>query len=72
MSGSTPTVTPPPRRTARRRTATRAFAAVVALVIVPTLVVGTPGTANALSTKNRSDAAAGWLGRQLLRPGHRR
>jgi hypothetical protein len=65
MSGSTPTVTPSPRRTARRRTATRAFAAVVALVVVASLVVGTPGTANALSTKNRSDAAAGWLGRQL-------
>jgi hypothetical protein len=41
------------------------LAAVVALAVVPTLVVGIPGTANALSTKNRSDAAAGWLGRQL-------
>jgi len=35
------------------------------LAIVATLVVSTPGTASALSTKNRSDAAAGWLGRQL-------
>jgi hypothetical protein len=63
MSGST--ATPPPRRTARRRTASRVLAAVVALAIVPTLVVGNAGTASALSTTNRSDAAAGWLGRQL-------
>jgi hypothetical protein len=66
MSGSTtPTSTPPARRTPGRRTASRFLAAVVALAVVPTLVVGTPGTASALSTKNRSDAAAGWLGRQL-------
>jgi hypothetical protein len=65
MSGSTPTVTTPPRRTARRRTASRVFAAVVAVTLVPAAVVGTPGTASALSTKNRADAGAGWLGRQL-------
>lgn len=65
MSGSTPTLTPSPRRTPRRRTASRLLATVVALAVVPAAVIGTPGTASALSTKNRSDAAAGWLGRQL-------
>jgi hypothetical protein len=39
--------------------------AVAALLAVPTVVLATPGTAEAATTKNRSDAAAGWLGRQL-------
>jgi hypothetical protein len=52
-----------PRR--RRRTTSRVLAAVVAAVVVPAAIVGTPGTANALSTRNRADAGAGWLGRQL-------
>jgi hypothetical protein len=49
----------------RRRTTSRVLAAVVAAVVVPAAIVGTPGTANALSTRNRADAGAGWLGRQL-------
>jgi hypothetical protein len=65
MSSSTLTRTPPPSRTRRRRTATRVLAAVVAAVVVPAAIVGTPGTASALTTRNRADAGAGWLGRQL-------
>lgn len=38
--------------------------AAAALLTVPTLVLATPGTADA-ATRNRADAAAGWLGRQL-------
>jgi hypothetical protein len=41
------------------------LAAVVAAVVVPAAIVGTPGTASALTTRNRADAGAGWLGRQL-------
>jgi hypothetical protein len=62
---SLPIPTPPATRTQRRRTASRVLAAVVAAAVVPALVVGTPGTAGAVSTKNRADAGAGWLGRQL-------
>jgi hypothetical protein len=58
---SEPTRTP--RR--RRRTTSRVLAAVVAAVVVSAAIVGTPGTASALSTRNRADAGAGWLGRQL-------
>ncbi|MEO7981729.1 MAG: prenyltransferase/squalene oxidase repeat-containing protein [Sporichthyaceae bacterium] len=39
--------------------------AAAALVAVPAVVLATPGTAEAATTKNRADAAAGWLGRQL-------
>jgi hypothetical protein len=65
MSGSTLSHTPPPSRTRRRRTASRVLATVVAAALVPAVIVGTPGAASALSTKNRADAGAGWLGRQL-------
>jgi hypothetical protein len=65
MSSSTLTRTPPPSRSRRRRTASRVLAAVVAAVVVPAAIVGTPGTASALTTRNRADAGAGWLGRQL-------
>ncbi len=36
-----------------------------ALVSVPAVVLATPGAAEAATTKNRADAGAGWLGRQL-------
>lgn len=39
--------------------------AAAALIAVPTVVLATPGTADAATTKNRADAGAGWLGRQL-------
>jgi hypothetical protein len=39
--------------------------AAAALVAVPTVLLATPGTADAATTKDRSDAGAGWLGRQL-------
>jgi hypothetical protein len=65
MSGSTLSHTPPPSRTRRRRTASRVLATVVAAALVPAVIVGAPGAASALSTKNRADAGAGWLGRQL-------
>ena len=35
------------------------------LLVVPALVLSTPGTADAATTRDRADAAAGWLGRQL-------
>jgi len=59
----TPTATPTSNR--RRRTASRLLAAVAALSVVPPLLVGVPGTAAAVSTTDRTDAAGGWLGRQL-------
>ena len=39
--------------------------AAAALIVVPTVLLATPGTADAATTKDRADAAAGWLGRQL-------
>jgi hypothetical protein len=39
--------------------------AAAALIAVPTVVLAAPGTADAATTKNRADAGAGWLGRQL-------
>jgi hypothetical protein len=39
--------------------------AAAALIAVPTVVLATPGTADAATTRNRADAGAGWLGRQL-------
>jgi hypothetical protein len=47
--------------TTRRRL--RCLAA--ALIAVPAVVLATPGAADAATTHNRVDAAAGWLGRQL-------
>jgi hypothetical protein len=38
---------------------------VAALLAVPAVVLATPGTADAAATRDRADAAAGWLGRQL-------
>jgi len=35
------------------------------LLIAPVLVLATPGVADAAPTRDRADAAAGWLGRQL-------
>jgi hypothetical protein len=52
-------------RTTRRRTTSRLLAAVAALSVVPALLVAMPTSANAAPTTDRSDAAAGWLGRQL-------
>jgi hypothetical protein len=43
----------------------RHLLAVAALLTVPAVVLATPGTADAAETRNRADAAAGWLGRQL-------
>ena len=42
----------------------RLFGATAALAATA-LVVATPGVADAATTRNRADAAAGWLGRQL-------
>ena len=42
----------------------RALAGLAAVLGVA-LVVGTPGVADAATTRNRADAGAGWLGRQL-------
>jgi len=39
--------------------------AALAAVLGVALVVGTPGVADAATTRNRADAGAGWLGRQL-------
>ena len=57
MSSRTPTA---PTRRLRGR-----LLAAAALVAVPALVVATPGPADAATTHDRVDAAAGWLGRQL-------
>ena len=43
----------------------RRLPALAALLVVPAVVVATPGVADAAQTRNRADAAAGWLGRQL-------
>jgi hypothetical protein len=61
---STAPFSKPPRKP-RRRTTSRVLAAVAALLVVPALVLATPGTAGAVTTGNRADAGAGWLGRQL-------
>lgn len=39
--------------------------AAAALIAVPTVLLATPGTADAATTNDRADAGAGWLGRQL-------
>jgi hypothetical protein len=43
----------------------RRLLAAVALLAAPAVVLATPGTADAAPTRDRADAAAGWLGRQL-------
>ena len=43
----------------------RHLVAAAALLTAPAVVLATPGTAEAAETRNRADAAAGWLGRQL-------
>ena len=48
--------------TGRRR---RRLLAAVALLAAPAVVLATPGAADAATTRDRADAAAGWLGRQL-------
>jgi hypothetical protein len=48
--------------TGRRR---RRLLAAVALLAAPAVVLATPGAADAATTRNRADAGAGWLGRQL-------
>jgi len=47
-----------------RHTIRRRLIAVVTLLLAPVLVLATPGAADA-ATRDRADAAAGWLGRQL-------
>jgi hypothetical protein len=42
----------------------RRLLAAVALLAAPAVLIATPGTADA-ATRNRADAGAGWLGRQL-------
>jgi hypothetical protein len=39
--------------------------AAAALIAAPTVLLATPGTADAATTTNPADAGAGWLGRQL-------
>jgi hypothetical protein len=56
-----PSSTLQPAPVGRRR---RRLAA-AALLVVPVVALATPGTADAATTHNRADAAAGWLGRQL-------
>jgi hypothetical protein len=43
----------------------RHVAAAAAFLTAPAVLLATPGTADAAETRNRADAAAGWLGRQL-------
>jgi hypothetical protein len=43
----------------------RLLVAGATLLVVPALVLSSPGSASAVGTRDRSDAAAGWLGRQL-------
>ncbi len=43
----------------------RHLLAAAALLTVPTVLIATPGAAQAAETRNRADAAVGWLGRQL-------
>lgn len=51
--------------TTGRRRSGRLLLAGTALLAAASLVVGVPSLAGAASTTSRSDAAAGWLGRQL-------
>jgi len=44
--------------------------AVAALLTAPAVILATPGTADAAETRNRADAGAGWLGRQLDHDSH--
>jgi hypothetical protein len=48
----------------------RRLLAGVTVVIAPLLVLATPHVAAAAETRDRADAAAGWLGRQLDRDSH--
>lgn len=41
-----------------------------ALLMTPALVLGTPHVADAAETRDRADAAGGWLGRQLDKDSH--
>lgn len=43
----------------------RRLPALAGLLVAPALIFTTPGVADAAETRNRADAAAGWLGRQL-------
>lgn len=43
----------------------RRLLAAAALLLAPVVVLATPGVAEAAPTRDRADAAAGWLGRQL-------
>lgn len=43
----------------------RRLPALAGLLVAPALILTTPGVADAAPTRNRADAAAGWLGRQL-------
>lgn len=43
----------------------RRLLAAAAALLAPVVVLATPGTAEAAPTRDRADAAAGWLGRQL-------
>lgn len=43
----------------------RRLLAGVTLLVVPVLVLSVPNVATAVETRNRADAGAGWLGRQL-------
>lgn len=56
-----PTSTRRPARAGRRRL----LLAAATLVVVPAVALATPGTAEAATTHDRTDAAAGWLGRRL-------
>ncbi len=53
------------RPAASRRSARQVLAATAVAIVVPALLLASPGVADAASTRNRADAAAGWLGRQL-------
>jgi len=50
----------------RHRFAFRRLTGLLGLLVLPALLLATPGTA-AAATRDRADAAAGWLGRQLDR-----
>lgn len=45
--------------------ARRRLLVAAALLVAPVVALTTPGTADAATTRDRSDAAAGWLGRRL-------
>lgn len=48
-----------------RLPARRRLLVAAALVVAPVVALATPGTADAATTRDRADAAAGWLGRRL-------